>query len=64
MKIEGSIQEIKEFMKEFQATDKAFSKQQLNQIKEEVQKAEIKIDGEKVKKLIAPPVDINKEENK
>lgn len=56
MKIEGSIQEIKEFMKEFQATDKAFSKQQLNQIKEEVQKVEIKIDGEKVGKLIAPSI--------
>lgn len=56
MKIEGSIQEIKEFMKEFQATDKAFSKQQLNQIKEEVQKVEIKIDGEKAGKLIAPSI--------
>ena len=52
MKIEGSIQEIKEFMKEFQSKDTAFSKQQLNQIKEEIQKAnkvsEIKIDGTKI----------------
>lgn len=56
MKIEGSIQEIKEFIKEFQSTDKTFSKQQLNQIKEEVQKVEIKIDGEKVGKIIQPSI--------
>ena len=33
MKLEGSIQEIKEFMKEFQSKDTTFTKQQLNQIK-------------------------------
>ncbi len=59
MKIEGSIQEIKEFMKEFQSKDAMFLKQQLNQTKEEVQKLEMKIDGETVGKLIAPS--INKE---
>lgn len=59
MKLEGSIQEIKEFMKEFQHKDTTFTKQQLNQIKEEIQKIEIKIDGEKAGKLIAPS--INKE---
>lgn len=54
MKIEGSIQELKEFMKEFQSTDRNFSKQQLNQIKEEISKVEIKIDGEKVGKQFKP----------
>lgn len=33
MKLEGSIQEIKEFMKEFQSRDAIFTKQQLEQIK-------------------------------
>ena len=33
MKLEGSIQEIKEFMKEFQSKDTTFTKQQLNQKK-------------------------------
>lgn len=51
MKLEGSVQEIKEFIKEFQSKDTAFTKQQLKQIREE-----IKIDGEKVGKLIAPSV--------
>lgn len=32
MKLEGSIQEIKEFMKEFQSRDTVFTKQQLKQI--------------------------------
>lgn len=36
MKIEGSIQEIKEFIKEFQSKDTAFTKQQLAQIREEI----------------------------
>lgn len=51
MKLEGSVQEIKEFIKEFQSKDTAFTKQQLKQIREE-----IKINGEKVGKLIAPSV--------
>lgn len=38
MKLEGSIQEIKEFMKEFQSKDTVFTKQQLRQIQEEVKK--------------------------
>lgn len=38
MKLEGSIQEIKEFIKEFQSKDTAFSKQQLKQIEEVSQK--------------------------
>ena len=38
MKLEGSIQEIKEFMKEFQSKDTDFTKQQLRQIQEEVKK--------------------------
>lgn len=59
MKLEGSVQEIKDFMKEFQSKETEFTKQQLNQIKEEIQKIEIKIDGEKAGKLIAPS--INKE---
>lgn len=46
MKIEGSLQEIKDFMKEFKSNDTAFTKQQLAQIREEVSK--IKIDGAKV----------------
>lgn len=33
MKLEGSIQEIKEFMKEFQSKDTVFTKQQLKQMK-------------------------------
>ena len=37
MKIEGSIQEVKEFIKEFQPRDMAFSRQQLKQIKEILQ---------------------------
>lgn len=48
MKIEGSIQEIKEFIKEFKSNDTAFTKQQLSQIREEVQK--ITIDGEEVRR--------------
>lgn len=36
MKLEGSIQEIKEFIKEFQSKDTAFTKQQLSQIREEI----------------------------
>lgn len=54
MKIEGSIQEIKEFMKEFKSNDAAFTKQQLNQIKEQIEN--IKIDGEKVAKQITPSI--------
>lgn len=54
MKIEGSIQEIKEFMKEFKSNDTAFTKQQLNQIKQQVEN--IKIDGEKVAEQIAPSI--------
>lgn len=46
MKIEGSIQEIKDFMKEFKSNDTAFTKQQLSQIREEFSK--IKIDSVKV----------------
>ena len=34
MKIEGSLQEIKDFMKEFQPKDAIFSKQQLKQVEE------------------------------
>lgn len=52
MKIEGSIQEIKDFMKEFKSNDTAFTKQQLAQIREEVSK--IKIDGAKVSGAITP----------
>ena len=48
MKIEGSIQEIKDFMKEFKSNDTAFTKQQLSQIREEFSK--IKIDSAKVAK--------------
>ena len=44
MKIEGSIQEIKEFIKEFQSKDTVFSKQQLAQIKEII--SNVKIDGD------------------
>ena len=44
MKIEGSIQEIKEFIKEFQSKDTVFSKQQLTQIKEII--SDVKIDGD------------------
>jgi len=40
MKIEGSIQEIKEFIKEFQSKDTIFTKQQLNQIREEISRKE------------------------
>ena len=54
MKIEGSIQEIKEFIKEFKSNDTAFTKQQLSQIREEIQK--MKIDGETVAKQIAPSI--------
>lgn len=46
MKIEGSIQEIKEFVKEFKNNDTAFTKQQLAQIREEFYKT--KIDNAKV----------------
>lgn len=45
MKLEGSIQEIKEFIKEFQSKDTVFTKQQLSQIREEIQKTEIKKKG-------------------
>ena len=40
MKIEGSIQEIKEFIKEFKGNDTEFTKQQLSQIREEILKIE------------------------
>ena len=52
MKIEGSIQEIKEFMKEFKSNDTAFTKQQLNQIKQQVEN--IKIDGVKISEAVTP----------
>lgn len=52
MKIEGSIQEIKDFMKEFKSNDTAFTKQQLAQIREEFSK--IKIDGAKVSEAVTP----------
>lgn len=52
MKIEGSIQEIKDFMKEFKSNDTAFTKQQLVQIREEFSK--IKIDGAKVSEAVTP----------
>ena len=51
MKIEGSIQELKDFMKEFQNKDTSFSKQQLNQIRE-LMCTEIKIDGKKIDETI------------
>ena len=54
MKIEGSIQEIKDFIKEFKSNDTAFTKQQLAQIRDEISKAEIKIDGTNVGKQIVP----------
>lgn len=38
MKLEGSIQEIKEFIREFQSKDTVFTKQQLRQIQEQVEK--------------------------
>ena len=38
MKIEGSIQEIKEFIKEFQPKDAKFSKQQVKHIEDIAQK--------------------------
>ena len=41
MKLEGSVQEIKDFMKEFQSKDTAFSKQQLAQLREEIKKAPV-----------------------
>lgn len=50
MKIEGSIQEIKDFMKEFKSSDATFTKQQLAQIREEFSKT--KIDGIKVSESI------------
>lgn len=52
MKIEGSIQEIKDFMKEFKSNDMTFTKQQLAQIREEFSK--IKIDGAKVSEAVTP----------
>lgn len=52
MKIEGSIQEIKEFVKEFKSNDTTFTKQQLSQIREEIQK----IDGTKLAEEIAPSI--------
>lgn len=53
MKIEGSIQEIKEFVKEFKSNDIAFTKQQLAQIREEFYKT--KIDNAKVSETVVPP---------
>lgn len=50
MKIEGSIQEIKEFIKEFQSKDTIFTKQQLNQIREEISRKEEK-NGKKLEKF-------------
>lgn len=41
MKIEGSIQEIKEFMKEFQSKDAEFTKRQLAQIREEIKNTSV-----------------------
>ena len=38
MKIEGSIQEIKEFINEFQSKDAKFSKQQVKRIEDIAQK--------------------------
>ena len=52
MKIEGSIQEIKEFVKEFKSNDTSFTKQQLSQIREEIQK----IDRTKLAEEIAPSI--------
>ena len=52
MKIEGSIQEIKDFIKEFKSNDTGFTKHQLAQIREEISK----IDGETVAKQIAPSI--------
>ena len=54
MKIEGSIQEIKEFVKEFKSNDIAFTKQQLAQIREEFYKT--KIDNAKVSETVVPPL--------
>ena len=56
MKIKGSIQEIKDFMKEFKSKDSGFSKQQLNQIRNELEKVHIEIDGEKVAEQITPSI--------
>lgn len=42
MKLEGSIQEIKEFMKEFQSKDAVFTRQQLKQIKTLIEEEESK----------------------
>lgn len=50
MKIEGSVQEIKEFMKELKSNDTVFTKQQLSQIKEEM----LKIDGVKTAESTTP----------
>lgn len=54
MKIEGSLQEIKDFIKEFQGKDAQFSKQQLGQIRDELKKSvdEIKIDSITVAKAL------------
>lgn len=52
MKIEGSVQEIKDFVKEFKSNDTVFTKQQLAQIREEFFK--IKIDGAKVSEAVIP----------
>lgn len=52
MKIEGSVQEIKDFVKESKSNDTVFTKQQLAQIREEFFK--IKIDGAKVSEAVIP----------
>lgn len=44
MKLEGSIEEIKQFIKEFQPKDTAFTKQQLKQIEELAKKTREPID--------------------
>ena len=54
MKIEGSIQEIKEFVKEFKSNNIAFTKQQLAQIREEFYKT--KIDNAKASETVVPPL--------
>ena len=44
MKLEGSIEEIKQFIKEFQLRDTAFTKQQLKQIEELTKKTKESIE--------------------
>lgn len=45
MKLEGSIEEIKQFIKEFQPRDTAFTKQQLKQLEEITKKTKEPIDA-------------------